>query len=158
MASKKVTKKYRNTITFTDRNNTRIRIRQKNISFSQAVNEDLAAYYDLLDCMAIEMNHFFTYPKWRYYCDALREAEIYRRKHTLSYTLDVLGGLFKPWSRAREIARVLEDGPRKGLDVLWGVDAKALAQEARGLDIAQATWVYDRVRKGIGWWDMSERD
>ena len=47
----KKTKKYRNTISFTDRNNVRLRIRQKNTSFSKTVNEDLTAFYDILDCI-----------------------------------------------------------------------------------------------------------
>ena len=143
-------KKYRNTITFTDRNGARIRLRQKSASFSRTVNEDLSAYYDLLDCMTINMHHFFSPArKWLYYCDALRDAETYKRKHTLGHALRVIGGLLKPWSCAREISWALEEGARKGLDTKYGVDAKALAQEARGLDIAQAVWVYDRVTKYI---------
>ena len=128
-------KKYRNTITFTDRNNTRIRIRQKNAPFSKTVNEDLTTLYDLFDCISIDMGHFFNpAKKWQYYCDALRNSEIYN--HT-------------PWGYAREIARALEDGTREGLDTLWGVDAKALAQEARGLTLAEAFWVVDWIGKTL---------
>jgi len=149
-------KKYRNTITFSPRNGARIRLRQKHESFSQTVNEDLAAYYSLLDCMAIEMNHFFNPArKWMYYCDALSTSKIYKHEHTLGYTLRVLGGLLKTWSYASEIACALEDGAREGLDVLWGVDAKALAEEARALNIAEALWVYDRVSKHINWRDIN---
>ena len=134
-------KKYRNAVTFTDRNNVRLRIRQKSTSFSKTVNEDLTAFYDILDCISIDMQQFFAPPqKWQYYCDALRDAEIY--KHT-------------PWAYAREIGLALEDGTYKGLDTKYGVDAKALAQEARALDIAQAVWVYDRVSKYIEWRDYS---
>ena len=62
-------KKYRNTITFSQRNSARLRLRQKHASFSRTVNEDLANYYDLLDCMSINMNHFFSPArKWQYYC------------------------------------------------------------------------------------------
>ena len=144
-------KKYRNTITFTDRNGARIRLRQKHASFSQTVNEDLANYYDLLDCMTFNMNHFFTSTprKWQYYCNAISEAEIYKRKHPIAYAIRGVGGGFKPWSCAREIAWALEEGARKRLDRVWRVDGKALAQEARGLDIIQAVWVYDRVTKHI---------
>ena len=150
MATKKASKKYRNTITFSQRNSARIRLRQKSASFSRTVNEDLSAYYNLLDCMSINMGHFFSPArKWLYYCDALRDAEIYKRKHTLGHALRVIGGLLKPWSCAREISWALEEGARKGLDTLWGVDAKALAQEARALNTAQAVWVYDRVTKHI---------
>ena len=143
-------KKYRNTISFTDRNNARIRLRQKHASFSQTVNEDLSAYYDLLDCMAIEMNHFFSPPrKWYYYREAIRMMEVYKHKHPIAYAIRLRGGSFKPWSCAREIAWALEEGARKRLDVIWRVDGKALAQEARTLNIAQAVWVYDRVTKHI---------
>ena len=128
-------KKYRNAITFTDRNNTRIRIRQKNAPFSKTVNEDLTTLYDLLDCISIDNPHFFNPArKWQYYCDALRNSEIYN--HT-------------PWEYAREIARALEAGVDKGLDTLWRVDAKALADEARGLSMAEAVWVVDWVGKGL---------
>ena len=151
MATKKATKKYRNTITFSQRNSARIRLRQKSASFSRTVNEDLSAYYDLLDCMTFNMNHFFTSTprKWQYYCNAISEAEIYKRKHPIAYAIRGVGGGFKPFSCAREIAWALEEGARKRLDVIWRVDGKALAQEARGLDIAQAVWVYDRVTKYI---------
>ena len=144
-------KKYRNTISFTDRNNARIRLRQKSASFSKTVNEDLSAYYDLLDCMTFNMNHFFTSTprKWQYYCNAIRDMEIYKHKHPIAYAIRGVGGGFKPFSCAREIAWALEEGARKGLDVIWRVDGKALAQEARGLDITQAVWVYDRVTKYI---------
>ena len=145
----KRTKKYRNTVTFTDRNNTRLRLRQKHAPFSKTVNEDLTAYYDLLDCMSISMGHFFDPPrKWRYYCEAIRAVEIYKHKHAIAYAIRGVGG-FKPWSCAREIGWALEEGARKRLDVLWRVDGKALAQEARGLSIAEAVWVYDRVQKHI---------
>ena len=144
-------KKYRNTITFTDRNNARIRLRQKSASFSKTVNEDLGAYYNLLDCMTFNMNHFFTSTprKWQYYCNAIRDMEIYKDKHPIAYAIRGVGGGFKPWSCAREIAWALEEGARKRLDVIWRVDGKALAQEARALNIAQAVWVYDRVTKYI---------
>ena len=143
-------KKYRNTITFSSRNSARIRLRQKHASFSQTVNEDLSAYYDLLDCMSINMHHFFSPPrKWRYYCEAIRAVEIYKEKHAIAYAIRGVGGGFKPWSCAREIAWALEEGARKGLDRVWRVDGKALAQEARGLDIASAVWVHDRVQKEI---------
>ena len=144
-------KKYRNTISFTDRNNARIRLRQKSASFSRTVNEDLSAYYDLLDCMTFNMNHFFTSTprKWQYYCNAIRDMEIYKHKHPIAYAIRGVGGGFKPFSCAREIAWALEEGARKGLDAIWRVDGKALAQEARGLDITQAIWVYDRVTKYI---------
>ena len=128
-------KKYRNAVTFTDRNNVRLRIRQKNTSFSKTVNEDLTAFYDILDCISIDMQQFFAPPqKWQYYCDALRDAEIY--KHT-------------PWAYAREIGLALEDGAYKGLDTKYGVDAKALAQEARTLNLVEAFWVLDRIQKSI---------
>ena len=144
-------KKYRNTITFSQRNSARIRLRQKSASFSRTVNEDLSSYYDLLDCMTFNMNHFFTSTprKWQYYCNAIREAEIYKRKHPIAYAIRGVGGGFKPFSCAREIAWALEEGARKGLDRVWRVDGKALAQEARALNIAQAVWVYDRVTKYI---------
>ena len=144
-------KKYRNTISFTDRNNARIRLRQKSASFSKTVNEDLSAYYDLLDCMTFNMNHFFTSTprKWQYYCNAIRDMEIYKHKHPIAYAIRGVGGGFKPFSCAREIAWALEEGARKRLDVIWRVDGKALAQEARALNIAQAVWVYDRVTKYI---------
>ena len=129
-------KKYRNAITFSPQNSNRIRVRQKRTSFSRTVNEDLNAYYHLLDCMSIEMGKFFTPKKWQYYCDTLCDAEIYKYEHT-------------PWAYAREIGWALENGSLKGLDTKWGVDAKALAQEARALDIAKAVWVYDRVQKHI---------
>ena len=152
----KTAKKYRNTITFTDRNNTRIRLRQKGASFSQTANEDLSAYYDLLDCMTINMNQFFSPPrKWRYYCEAIRAMEIYKRKHPIAYAIRGVGGGFKPFSCAREIAWALEEGARKRLDVIWRVDGKALAEEARGLNIAEALWVYDRVQKYIEWRDIN---
>ena len=70
--------KYRNAITFTDRNNARIRIRQKHTSFSRTVNEDLSAYYKLLDCMAVDMRGFFTAQKWLYYRDCLPTSDIYK--------------------------------------------------------------------------------
>ena len=131
----KKAKKYRNTISFTDRNNVRVRIRQKNASFSKTVNEDLTTLYDLLDCISIDNPHFFNpVRKWQYYCDALRNSEIYN--HT-------------PWEYPREIARALEAGVREGLDTLWRVDAKALAQEARGLSMVEAVWVLDRVGKTL---------
>ena len=151
MTSKKAAKKYRNTITFSQRNSARIRLRQKSASFSRTVNEDLANYYDLLDCMTFNMNHFFTSTprKWQYYCNAIRELQIYKRKHPIAYAIRGVGGGFKPFSCAREIAWALEEGARKGLDRVWRVDGKALAQEARGLDIIQAVWVYDRVTKYI---------
>jgi len=144
-------KKYRNTITFSQRNSARIRLRQKSASFSRTVNEDLSAYYDLLDCMTFNMNHFFTSTprKWQYYCNAIRDMEIYKHKHPIAYAIRGVGGGFKPFSCAREIAWALEEGARKGLDVIWRVDGKALAQEARALNIAQAVWVYDRVTKYI---------
>ena len=147
-------KKYRNTITFTERNNTRVRIRQKGASFSQTVNEDLTGYYNLLDYMSIEMGHFFDPPrKWQYYCEAIRAVEIYKSKHAIAYAIRGVGGSFKPWSCSREIAWALEEGARKRLDRVWRVDGKALAEEVRGLDIAQALWVYDRVHKNIQPWD-----
>ena len=144
-------KKYRNAITFSSRNNARIRLRQKSASFSRTVNEDLSAYYDLLDCMTFNMNHFFTSTprKWQYYCNAIRDMEIYKDKHPIAYAIRGVGGGFKPFSCAREIAWALEEGARKRLDVIWRVDGKALAQEARALNIAQAVWVYDRVTKYI---------
>jgi len=144
-------KKYRNTISFTDRNNARIRLRQKSASFSQTVNEDLSSYYDLLDCMTFNMNHFFTSTprKWQYYCNAIRDMEIYKHKHPIAYAIRGVGGGFKPWSCAREIAWALEEGARKRLDVIWRVDGKALAEEARALNIVEALWVYDRVTKYI---------
>ena len=147
----KASKKYRNTISFTDRNNARIRLRQKSASFSRTVNEDLSAYYDLLDCMTFNMNHFFTSTprKWQYYCNAIRDMEIYKHKHPIAYAIRGVGGGLKPCSYAREIAWALEEGARKRLDVIWRVDGKALAQEARALNIAQALWVYDRVTKYI---------
>ena len=149
MATKKASKKYRNAITFSHRNSARLRLRQKGASFSQTVNEDLTAYYDLLDCMAINMNHFFSPArKWQYYCEAIRAVEIYKDKHPIAYGIRGVGG-FKPWSCAREIAWALEEGARKRLDVVWRVDGKALAEEARALDITQALWVYDRVQKSI---------
>ena len=144
-------KKYRNAITFSARNSARICVRQKGMSFSRTVNEDLTSYYNLLDCMSIEMVHFFDPPrKWQYYCEAIQAVEIYKEKHTIAYAIraiDVTG--FKPWSYAREIAWALEEGARKRLDVIWRVDGKALAQEARGLNIAEALWVYDWVMKGV---------
>ena len=149
MASKKATKKYRNAITFSSRNSARIRLRQRSASFSRTVNEDLSAYYDLLDCMSIEMSKFFTPKKWQYYCAAIREMEIYKHKHAIAYAIRVRGGSFKPWSCAREIAWALEEGARKRLDVIWRVDGKALAEEARGLNIAEALWVYDWVKKSL---------
>ena len=151
MATKKASKKYRNTITFSQRNSARIRLRQKSASFSRTVNEDLSSYYDLLDCMTFNMNHFFTSTprKWQYYCNAISDMEIYKHKHPIAYAIRGVGGGFKPFSCAREIAWALEEGARKGLDVIWRVDGKALAQEARGLDITQAIWVYDRVTKYI---------
>ena len=143
-------KKYRNTISFTDRNNARIRLRQKSASFSQTVNEDLSSYYDLLDCMSINMGHFFSPArKWQYYCEAIKAMEIYKHKHPIAYAIRGVGGGFKPWSCAREIAWALEEGARKRLDVIWRVDGKALAQEARTLNIVEAVWVYDRVTKYI---------
>jgi len=142
-------KKYRNTISFTDRNNVRIRLRQKSASFSKTVNEDLTAYYDLLDCMSIDMRRFFTPRKWQYYCAAIREVEIYKHKHAIAYAIRVRGGSFKPRSCAREISWALEESARKRLDTKWGVDAKALAQEARDLSILEAAWVWDRVQKHI---------
>ena len=151
MATKKASKKYRNTITFSQRNSARIRLRQKSASFSRTVNEDLSAYYDLLDCMTFNMNHFFTSTprKWQYYCNAIRDMEIYKHKHPIAYAIRGVGGGFKPFSCAREIAWALEEGARKGLDVIWRVDGKALAQEARALNIVEAVWVYDRVTKYI---------
>ena len=134
MSTKKSAKKYRNTITFSPQNNNRIRIRQKKASFSRTVNDDLNAYYHLLDCMSIDMRTFFTPPKWQYYCDCLSGADIY--KHT-------------PWAYARAIGRALEDGALSGLDTKYGVNAKALAQEARDLSILEAAWVWDRVQKHI---------
>ena len=144
-------KKYRNTITFSQRNSARIRLRQKSASFSRTVNEDLSAYYDLLDCMTFNMNHFFTSTprKWQYYCNAIRDMEIYKDKHPIAYAIRLRGGSFKPWSCAREIAWALEEGARKRLDVIWRVDGKALAEEARALNITEAVWIYDRVRKSI---------
>ena len=129
-------KKYRNAITFSPQNSNRIRVRQKRTSFSRTVNEDLNAYYHLLDCMSIDMRGFFTPKKWQYYCDTLCDAEIYKYEHT-------------PWAYAREIGWALENGILKGLDTKYGVDAKALAQEARNLDIAKAVWIYDHVQKHI---------
>ena len=150
MATKKTSKKYRNTITFSSRNSDRIRLRQKHASFSQTVNEDLSNYYDLIDCMTFEMKHFFSAPrKWQYYCEAIRAVEIYRHKHPIAYAICGVGGGFKPWSCAREIAWALEEGARKRLDVIWRVDGKALAKEARALNIVEAVWIYDRVRKSI---------
>ena len=155
MASKKVTKKYRNTVTFSHRNSTRIRLRQRSASFSRTVNEDLSAYYDLLDCMSIEMGHFFKPArKWQYYCAAIHEMETYKHKHPIAYAIRGGGGL-KPWSCSREIAWALEEGARKRLDVIWRVDGKALAEEARGLSIPEAVWVYDRVQKHIEWRDYN---
>ena len=144
-------KKYRNTITFTERNNTRIRIRQKNASFSQTVNEDLTAYYDLLDCLSINMRNFFNQPrKLQYYCAAIYEMEVYKRKHAIAYAIRVRKeGVFKPWSYAYEISWALEEGARKRLDVIWRVDGKALAEEARALNVAEALWVYDWVEKSL---------
>ena len=143
-------KKYRNTITFSQRNSARIRLRQKSASFSRTVNEDLANYYDLLDCMSINMNHFFSPPrKWQYYCEAVRAMEIYKRQHPIAYGIRGPSGMLRPWSCAREISWALEEGARKRLDVIWRVDGKALAKEARALNIAEALWVYDRVRKSI---------
>ena len=127
-------KKYRNAITFTDRNNTRIRVRQKGMSFSRTVNEDLTAYYELLDCIAIDMRGFFTAQKWLYYRDCVPTSDVYK---------------YTPHSYARVIGWALEDGVFKGLDTKHGVNAEELAQEARGLSIAEAVWVYDRVMKGI---------
>ena len=142
-------KKYRNTVTFSQRNSARIRLRQKSASFSKTVNEDLAAYYDFLDCMTFNMSHFFDPPrKWRYYCEAIKAMEIYKSKHAIAYAIRGVAG-FKPWSCAREIAWALEEGARKRLDVIWRVDGKALAVEARGLSVAEALWVYDRVQKTI---------
>ena len=137
------TKKYRNAITFSDHNTARIRVRQRHASFSRTVNEDLAAYYDLLDCMSIEMHRFFTPQKWHYYCATLRDADIY--KHT-------------PWACAREIGRALEDGIFDSLDIKYGVDAKAFAQEARDLSILEAAWVWDRVQKRIPYKEMNYDD
>ena len=142
-------KKHRNTITFSSRNSARIRLRQKGASFSQTVNEDLSAYYDLLDCMSIDMRGFFTPRKWQYYCDALSAFETYKHKHAIAYAIRVRGGALKPWSCAREIAWALEEGARKRLDVIWRVDGKALAEEARALNIAEALWVYDWIRKSL---------
>ena len=124
-------KKYRNTITFTPQNSNRIRIRQKKTSFSRTVNEDLNAYYHLIDCMSIDMRGFFTPKKWQYYCDCLSGAEIYK---------------YTPWAYARAIGRALEDGALNSLDTKWGVNAKALAQEARELSILEAAW-YGTVSK-----------
>ena len=134
MASKKVTKKYRNTVTFSHRNSTRIRLRQRSASFSRTVNEDLAAYYNLIDCMSIEMRDFFTPQKWGYYCDILRNVEI------CEYT---------PWAYPHEISCALETGIVDDLDTKWGVNAGVLAQEARELSILEAVWVWDRVQKHI---------
>ena len=127
-------KKYRNAITFTDRNNARIRLRQRYTSFSRVVNEDLSAYYDILDCMSLEMNHFFTVKKWRYYCACLHGVDIYK---------------YTPRLYARIISWALKDGVTGDLDTKYDVNAKALAKEARGLSIAQAIWVYDRVQKNV---------
>ena len=127
-------KKYRNAITFTPRNSTRIRVRQKGMSFSGTVNEDLGMYYDLIDCMSIEMRDFFTPQKWGYYCDILRNAEIC--KHT-------------PWVYSHEIGCALETGIVDDLDTKWGVNAGVLAQEARELSILEAVWVWDQVQKGL---------
>ena len=149
MSTKKSIKKYRNAITFSSRNSARLRLRQKGASFSQTVNEDLASYYDFLDCMTFNMNHFFDPPrKWRYYCEAIRAMEIYKSKHAIAYAIRGVAG-FKPWSCSREIAWALEEGARKRLDVVWRVDGKALAEEARGLSVAEALWVCDRVHKYI---------
>jgi len=149
MATKKAAKKYRNAITFSSRNSARIRLRQRSASFSRTVNEDLSAYYDLLDCMSIEMGHFFKPArKWQYYCAAIHEMETYKHKHPIAYAIRGGGGL-KPWSCSREIAWALEEGARKRLDVIWRVDGKALAEEARGLNIAEALWVYDWIRKSL---------
>ena len=144
-------KKYRNTVTFSHRNSARIRLRQRSASFSQTVNEDLTAYYELLDCMSISMHNFFNPPrKLQYYCAAIREMEIYKHKHAIAYAIRTVDGAgFKPWSCAREIAWALEEGARKRLDVIWRVDGKALAEEARGLNIAEALWVYDWIRKSL---------
>ena len=127
-------KKYRNAITFTERNNARVRIRQKHMSFSRTVNEDLGMYYDLIDCMSIEMRDFFTPQKWGYYCDILRNVEIC--KHT-------------PWVYSHEIGCALETGIVDDLDTKWGVNAGVLAQEARELSILEALWVWDQVQKGL---------
>ena len=127
-------KKYRNTITFTARNSTRIRMRQRYTSFSQTVNEDLSAYYDILDCMSFEMNHFFTVKKWRYYCACLHGVDIYK---------------YTPRLYARIISWALKDGVTGDLDTKYDVNAKELAKEARGLSIAQAVWIYDRVQKNV---------
>ena len=127
-------KKYRNTITFTARNSTRIRMRQRYTSFSQTVNEDLSAYYDILDCMSFEMNHFFTVKKWRYYCACLHSVDIYK---------------YTPRLYARVISWALKDGVTGDLDTKYDVNAKELAKEARGLSIAQAVWIYDRVQKNV---------
>ena len=143
-------KKYRNTITFSSRNSDRIRLRKNHASFSKTVNEDLSNYYDLIDCMTFEMNHFFSPPrKWGYYREAIRAMLIYKDKHPIAYGIRGVGGSFKPWSCAREIAWALEEGARKRLDVIWRVDGKALAEEARALSIIEAVWIYDRVRKSI---------
>ena len=127
-------KKYRNAITFTPRNSARIRVRQKGMSFSRTVNEDLTAYYDLLDCMAVDMRGFFTAQKWGYYCDIFCNAEIC--KHT-------------PWAYPHEIGCALEIGIVDDLDTKWGVNADALAQEARELSTFEAVWVWDQVQKGV---------
>ena len=149
-------KKYRNTVTFSHRNSARIRLRQKHASFSRTVNEDLSNYYDLIDCMTFKMKHFFSQPrKWQYYCESIRAVEIYKRKHAIAFAIRMQDGSFKPWSCASDIAWALEEGARKRLDVIWRVDGKALAQEARTLDIAQAVWVYDRVIKYIEWRDIN---
>ena len=149
MSTKKSIKKYRNAITFTPRNSARIRLRQRSASFSRTVNEDLTAYYDLLDCLTINMSHFFDPPrKLQYYCAAIHEMKTYKHKHPIAYAIRGGGGL-KPWSCSREIAWALEEGVRKRLDVIWRVDGKALAEEARGLNVAEALWVYDRVHKNI---------
>ena len=128
-------RKYRNTISFTDRNSARLRLRQKGASFSQTVNEDLSAYYDILDCMSFEMNHFFTVKKWRYYCACLHGINIYK---------------YTPRLYARVISWALKDGVLNNLDTKYGINAKELAKEARGLSIAQAVWIYDRVQKHEG--------
>jgi len=84
--------------------------------------------------MSLEMNHFFTVKKWRYYCACLHGVDIYK---------------YTPRLYARIISWALKDGVTGDLDTKYDVNAKALAKEARGLSIAQAIWVYDRVQKNV---------
>ena len=102
MATKKAAKKYRNAITFSSRNSARIRLRQRSASFSQTVNEDLTAYYELLDCMSISMHNFFNPPrKLQYYCAAIHEMERININTRLPTQFAVAEGLSRGRARAR---------------------------------------------------------